>query len=94
MTNDISDRNWHGIPRNEIEWYPKIDKEKCTNCMTCVKFCHSGVYEATDGKAIVTKPYNCIVGCAGCDSICPNGAISHPPKEYLVELENRYSKQG
>jgi NAD-dependent dihydropyrimidine dehydrogenase PreA subunit len=83
---------WHGIPREKINWHPTIDYDKCKNCLACVKFCNHGVYEDQNNKSVVVKPNNCIVGCAGCDSVCPNGAISHPSKEYLADLENEFRK--
>jgi NAD-dependent dihydropyrimidine dehydrogenase PreA subunit len=82
--------DWHGIPRKEIDWCPTIDYDKCKDCMACVKFCNHGVYENQNNKSVVAKPENCIVGCSGCDAICPNGAISHPTKEYLTKLEKKY----
>lgn len=81
-----SSSQWFGIPREEVDWFPTIDKEKCTNCLSCVSFCKKGVYENHDGQVEVIKPYNCVVGCVGCEKICPNQAISHPPKEYLTNL--------
>ena len=26
---------WHGISREEIEWYPTIDYDKCVGCGMC-----------------------------------------------------------
>ena len=77
---------WKGIDRAEIKWFPKINYKKCTSCMTCVSFCTHGVYAEKDGKPKVVYPNNCVVGCTGCDGICPQKAISHPPKSYLDNL--------
>lgn len=65
------------IPREEIPWYPIIRAEKCTGCGACVEFCLHDVYELSD-KASVKNPFNCIVGCSGCLSKCPEGALSFP----------------
>ena len=46
-------------------------------------------------RPIVTNPYNCVVLCTGCDSICPAGAISHPTKkktkDAIKNLRKTYS---
>lgn len=82
---------YHGIPRDQIDWFPTIDREKCLACLTCVRFCKTGVYVAEEGKPVVKAPDRCVVGCTGCDKICPAGAISHPPKAYLAGLlQERY----
>jgi len=78
---------WFGIPRDEIEWFPTIDTEKCIACLTCVRFCKQGVYAEVDGKPKVVNPQNCVVGCRGCESACPMRAISHPSDEYLEALK-------
>jgi NAD-dependent dihydropyrimidine dehydrogenase PreA subunit len=79
---------WNGIPRSRIKWHPAIDYEKCSGCMSCVRKCRNGVYSEEGGRPKVVKPQNCVVGCTGCQSVCPNGAISHPPKDYLKNLLN------
>jgi NAD-dependent dihydropyrimidine dehydrogenase PreA subunit len=80
------DGKWFGIPREEIDWFPTINFEKCIGCLACLNKCTHGVYSEKDGKPVVVKPKNCIVGCTGCEPICPVGAISHPPKDYLQSL--------
>jgi NAD-dependent dihydropyrimidine dehydrogenase PreA subunit len=27
--------NWHGIPRQDIPWFPTIDEKACINCGLC-----------------------------------------------------------
>jgi len=90
MTENDANKKWRGILRKDIEWFPSIDEKKCQNCMVCVDFCRHGVYREENGKAIIVKPYNCVVGCVGCDSVCPKGAISHPSQKYLADLENSF----
>lgn len=71
------------VPRDEIEWYPSIDHEKCTCCRACYSFCPRGVFSiAPGGEAVlVTNPYACVVLCTGCVPRCPHGAISFPRRE-------------
>ncbi len=73
---------YHGIPREEIRWFPTIDIGKCTSCGACAKFCKHGVYTFDDSPH-VSNPYRCVVSCTGCQKICEEGAISFPT---LVEL--------
>ena len=92
------EETWHGIPRNQIPWYPTIDYQKCTSCGKCEDYCKLGVYELKEqvGKktSVVTNPNNCVVLCTGCDDICPSGAIKHQSKketkEKLKELRKIY----
>ena len=86
----MSEETWHGIPRNKISWYPKIDYQKCISCGKCVEYCTLGTYEFEkekgENRTIVKNPNNCVVLCTGCDDICPAGAISHPSKKVTNEL--------
>lgn len=86
---------WFGMDREDIKWFPTIDHDKCTGCESCIKKCSHSVFEKIDGKVMVVKAFNCVVGCTGCDPLCPEGAISHPPREYLVNLiKNRNFETG
>ena len=76
------EERYHGIPREEIQWFPAIDESKCDACGACAEFCKRGVY-TFDDKPHVTNPYRCVVSCTGCQKICKEGAISFPT---LVEL--------
>ncbi|WP_461864077.1 4Fe-4S dicluster domain-containing protein [Thermococcus sp.] len=60
-------------------WYPIIDHEKCTGCLTCANFCPHGVYDvpSNPGKPTVANPENCVEFCRGCQRICPTGAIRY-----------------
>lgn len=80
---------WFGIPRRDIDWFPIIDYEKCVGCMACVKKCSQEVFAEKDGWPDVVNPKNCVVGCTGCEPVCPQKAISHPPKSYLNTLSKR-----
>ncbi len=92
MAKDLSKTQWHGIPRMEIEWFPKIVEEKCIGCQLCYVSCGREVFEYEDAtrKALVERPYNCLVGCTTCATICPTAAIEFPPKEFVQKLEKEY----
>ncbi len=76
------------IPREKIPWFPTIDKEKCTGCRTCYEFCRNKTYgwDEKENISVVANPYNCVIGCSSCESLCPAGAISFPPLSVLKEF--------
>lgn len=78
---------WHGIPREEIPWFPKFDEEACIGCQLCYVTCGRGVYEMHDGTAVAVDPMSCAVGCSTCANVCPTGAISFPPMDAVWRLE-------
>jgi len=80
------DDDFHGIPRAEIDWSPRVDEDKCTGCGACVEFCHRSVFELREGKAEVLRPLMCVVACTGCVSQCPEEAIQFPSLRELNEL--------
>ncbi len=81
----MANEGYGKIPREEIGWFPTIDKSRCTQCGACADFCHQGVFafDEDTGEMRVVRPYSCIVGCTGCAGQCPEGAISFPT---LIEL--------
>jgi len=58
-------------------WYPIIDHDICTGCLTCVDFCPHEVYGIEDGKPVVEHPEHCVEFCEGCSKICPTGSINY-----------------
>ena len=76
------------VPREKIPWYPSIDEEKCDGCQVCVQFCQHGVYLWDEKKNIakVMQPFQCVVGCNGCENLCATGAISFPDLDAIQEI--------
>lgn len=85
-TND----SWHGIPRKDIPWFPTVDSETCIGCTLCFLTCGRGVYEMQDNKSVVINPYNCMVGCGTCGTVCPTQAISFPDRDLIWKLEREH----
>lgn len=72
------------VPRELIPWYPTIEQDLCTNCGVCVDFCKHGVYALEDVRTVVSAPFNCVVGCTGCEGQCASGAIHFPEMEQFI----------
>lgn len=66
----MSAREYMGIPREKISWFPVIDEDKCTGCGLCMDFCSNNVFEAGESSTVVKNPYNCVVGCSSCTKVC------------------------
>jgi len=81
---------WHGIPRQEVPWYPTVDTQACIGCELCYVTCGRGVYDIQDRKAVTTKPYACMVGCTTCAMVCPTDAIHFPDREVVRRVEREY----
>ncbi|GAB4117776.1 MAG: hypothetical protein Kow00103_14730 [Candidatus Caldatribacteriota bacterium] len=79
---------WKGIPREEIDWHPYINENKCTGCGMCVTTCGRNVfdYDWEKKKATVSRPLQCMVGCTSCQVWCIYGAINFPDPHYVKEL--------
>lgn len=79
---------WHGVPRAEIDWRPRVDDALCIGCGLCVTTCGRGVYgyDFEREKPLVREPLHCMVGCVTCANICPEGAIGFPPLQQLHKM--------
>lgn len=84
---------WHGVPRDEIDWYPTVGFELCIGCGLCVLGCGSAVYtfDFKKNKPVVVAPLKCKVGCVTCQNTCPRHAISFPPLSYLHRIIKKKS---
>lgn len=79
-----------GYPREEVEWFPTIDPEKCVQCGMCMN-CGKQVYDWTEDGPVVARPYQCVVGCSTCGNLCLGKAISFPDIEAVREV---YKREG
>jgi len=84
------DKTWHGIPREDIPWYPAVDGDACIGCTLCFVTCGRGVYDMQDNKAVVANRMDCMVGCSTCATVCPVQAISFPERDLIWKLEREH----
>ena len=95
MAKDLSKIAWHGIPRQEIPWYPAINADVCIGCELCYLTCGREVYEIELAenerrKAKAERIYNCMVGCSTCAVVCPTQAISFPSRDVVWKVEREH----
>ncbi|MCD6475803.1 MAG: ferredoxin family protein [Anaerolineaceae bacterium] len=83
-------KSWHGIPRKDIPWFPTIDPDACIGCTLCFLSCGRNVFEMQGNKSVVINPYNCMVGCSTCRTICPTQAITFPEQDLIWKLEREH----
>jgi len=79
---------WKGVPREQIDWHPTINENKCTGCGMCVTSCGREVFDfdAATNKAFVARPLQCLVGCTSCEAWCVFEAIHFPDKKYVRDV--------
>jgi NAD-dependent dihydropyrimidine dehydrogenase PreA subunit len=82
-------QRYQGIPREHIPWFPTVYEEKCDGCKKCYDLCPNSVYiwDEKTKKPIVVNPFYCEVGCSGCAEICPQKAITFPPRSILDNID-------
>jgi len=92
MAKDLSNTEWHGIPRKEIPWFPTIENDKCIGCELCYVSCGREVFDfnVAQKKAVAARPFNCMVGCSTCATICPSQAISFPGRDLIIKIEREH----
>lgn len=83
-------KTWHGIPREDIPWYPTVDAETCIGCGLCFMTCGRNVYGMQDNKAVVEQALDCMVGRSTCANVCPVDAITFPGKDLVWKLEREH----
>jgi len=79
----MSEPTFMGVPRDKIDWCPRLDYTKCNDCMECVEFCPHNVFEIREDetpKLVVKNPLNCVVFCRACSKTCGPDAIEFPNK--------------
>lgn len=82
---DTALKEYLGIPRSLIPWFPSLDGSKCKGCWTCVRACTHEVfaYDSDKKQAFVANPYSCEVFCQSCMFQCNEEAISFPDKSQV-----------
>jgi NAD-dependent dihydropyrimidine dehydrogenase PreA subunit len=83
-------QTWHGIPREDIPWFPVVDADTCIGCTLCYTTCGRSVYEMQDNKAVPVNPMSCMVGCSTCGTVCPVQAITFPDRDLVWKLEREH----
>lgn len=71
-----------GVERSEINWGPTIDEKKCVGCGICLN-CGKKVFDWVDGRSVVSRRDDCLVGCMTCANLCQARCITFPPLEEL-----------
>jgi len=92
----MEESTFMGVPREKIDWSPRIDYDKCDYCMECVKFCPHDVYEVRENeekKLIVKNPNNCVVFCRACGKTCGVDALSFPNKNETTKKIKEIRKE-
>ncbi len=75
---------WRGYPREQIPWFPTIAPTLCNDCGACMDTCAREVFERDiKGKIVVVEPFQCMVGCCFCKSVCEPHALLFPSQELL-----------
>ena len=88
MSTTTNNGNWHGVPRQEIEWSPTVITDRCVGCGLCTTSCGRGVYafDYAANRPVVAMPQMCMVGCTTCATICTQDAIEFPTQGYIRQI--------
>jgi uncharacterized Fe-S center protein len=68
---------------------PRVDREKCTACATCARWCPPEAITVQETAAI--DEGKCI-GCGECLAVCPYGAITFSWDETSVNLQEKMAE--
>lgn len=93
----MSESTFMGVPREKIDWSPRIDYDKCNYCNECDKFCPHDVFEVRENeekKLIVKNPDNCVVFCRACGKTCGVDAIDFPKKTETTKFIKKIRKEA
>ena len=93
----MSESTFMGVPRDKIDWSPRLDYDKCNYCMECDKFCPHNVFEVRENeekKLIVKNPDNCVVFCRACSKTCGVDAIAFPNKSETTKFIKKIRKES
>jgi ferredoxin len=71
---------WYGVPREELLWWPIVQKCQCNGCGLCVISCPAEAlaFDYELRIPFIRALHRCLVGCSTCATLCPNGAIQLP----------------
>jgi len=88
MSENKTPNLWHGIPREQIQWFPTIVTERCIGDGLCVTSCGKNVYafDYEANKPVVVAPLACMVGCTTCATNCTQDAIEFPSQGYIRQV--------
>lgn len=72
---------WKNFPP---DFYVRVDKEACINCLRCTRECPFGVHDYNREKKQWKRHHEKCVGCLRCAAMCPTQAIiiEKSPMEY------------
>lgn len=93
----MSESTFMGVPREKIDWSPRIDYDKCNYCMDCVEFCPHNVFEINkdiEQKLTVKNPNNCVVFCRACSKTCGLDALEFPNKPETTKHIKKIRKEA
>ncbi len=92
----MAGRDYLGIPRSMIPWFPRINEDACIGCGDCLEACPNGVFVLDDvmGKMRVAVPDNCVVLCDKCAPLCGTTAITFPDKSEMRMLLQRLVREA
>jgi uncharacterized Fe-S center protein len=71
---------------------PQINRNRCTACGECVKWCPSGAVSLVEGKASIRRE-NCI-GCGECYAVCLFGAVMFDWKRESAPLQEMMAEHA